>query len=303
MVKKGIVFLSSLFLLAACGGEDTTDTELESNSEDLVSEPEVEAESEAETETESEADAEEEIEVAETSNVAHTYDGLVNEATFTNDYGLQAWDDYQAVMQDIELGEITDILNQENPPAAEVTGTSKGELEELFNSVDLREDVFQEEAEVNEAEDLVFYRYPPAEDSDYNDVALFLAEMTFHFYDDNMMFSAITPGFYSVEFNDVPSAEDLMLFVSVDEIKELNPQIFTVAEMQVDGERIQQVMTPAMATDEEGNDLLAAFYFFTHGEDILQYAFLPFEMVSQDFPTGSILVFQEIVPELEKLEL
>lgn len=148
---------------------------------------------------------------------------------------------------------------------------------------------------------MVFYRYPPAEDDEYSEVALFLSELTFHFFDDQMMLSAITPGYYSIEYNDVPPAEDLMLLLKVDEIEEIDPQILTIAEMKINGEKIQQVMMPAMATDEEGNDLLAAFYFFTHGDDILKYAFLPFDVISEDFPTGSILVFREMIPELENI--
>lgn len=282
MHKKGIVFLFSLFLLAACGGENTTETDSE--------EPVVE--SVAETEG---VDAEEPNDNAvDVTNVVHTYDGLVDDTTFSEESGLQAWDDYQAIVQDIVLGEVT-------TDAEEINATTRSELEGFIEKVDLRDDIFQDEVEVSEDEEMVFYRYPPAEDSGYSEVAQFLAEMTFFFYDDNLMFTAITPGFYSVELDDLPSADDLALFLTVEEIKEFNPKIYTIAEMQVNDEKIQQIMTPAMSTDEEGNEMLMAFYFFTKGDDILKYGFLPFEMVSQDFPTSSLLVFQEIVPTLEEL--
>ena len=50
------------------------------------------------------------------------------------------------------------------------------------------------------------------------------------------MFSSITPGFYSVEMNDVPAANDLMMLMTVSEIEELSPKIFTITEMQINDE-------------------------------------------------------------------
>jgi hypothetical protein len=217
MHKKSAILLTSLFLLAACGGEDTPETDASSE------EPTTEAVTETEAETQT-----------ETNNDVHTYDRLVNETTFTEEYGYQAWNDYQAVIKDATFGEFTAITGENSNPEA-LTGTAKGEVEALFNALDLRDDVIVDEAEVTEKENLVFYRYPPAEESAYSEAALFLAESTFYFYEDNLMFSAITPGFYSLEFNEVPPAEDLMLFLTVDEIKELDSQIYTIAEMQING--------------------------------------------------------------------
>src|SRR5690625_4499655 len=295
MYKKGIILLSSIFLLAACGGEETTETTPEEPVAETEAEPEVETDAETE-------EVEEDVnnESVETNDTNHTYDALVDETTFSEEYGLQAWADYQAVVNDSNIGEITE-LNQESVNSENINGSSSNDIKELFDALDLREDVFQDEVEVSENEKLVFYRYPPAEDSEYNEVAMFLAESTFYFYDDNLVFTSITPGLYSVDLTNAPNVDDLMLFLTVDEIREIEPQIYTIAQMQVNGEKIEQVMIPAMGTDEEGNETLMAFYFFTKGEDILQYGYIPFEMVSQDFPTSSILLFNEVVPELESL--
>lgn len=279
MYKKGLIVLSGLFLLVACDEGKTTDPDPE--------EPVVEGTSGN-------------TEVTETNNSSHTYKNLVDETTFTEEYGLQAWKDYEAIINDVTLGEIN-LINVEDPNFEELNGTTSGEIQDRVDSIGVREDVFQDEVEVSEKEKMIFYRYPPATDSEYNESADFLAELTFYYADDNLMFSSITPGFYSVEMNDLPTADDLMTFMKVSDIEELDPKIYTIAEMQINNEKIEQVMTPAMAISEEGSEELMAFYFFTKEENIIQYAYLPFEMVSQDFPTHSILLYYQLIPELENL--
>lgn len=280
MYKKGLLALSSLFLLTACDEGKTTETDPEE-------EPVVE-------------EANGNSEVTETGNSTHTYNNLVDETTFTEEYGFQAWEDYKVITDDVTLGEIN-LINTEEPNFEELNGTTSEEIQEQVDSIGVREDIFQDEVEVSEKEKMVFYRYPPATDSEYKETADFLAELTFYYADDNLMFSSITPGFYSVEMNDVPAANDLMMLMTVSEIEELSPKIYTIAEMQINDEKIQQVMIPAMDVNEEGSEELMAFYFFTKEENIIQYAYLPFEMVSQDFPTHSILLYYQLIPELENL--
>lgn len=289
MYKRGIFLLTSVMLLGACGGE-ANETEADDATADETEVENIENQDQS-TDNSTEAKID--------SNL-HNFNGLVNETTFTEEYGLQAWEDYQAIIEDTTLGEIT-LLNEEDINYEDLNGTTIDEIQERIDSMEIREDVFQDEVELSEEEKLVFYRYPPATDSEYGEVADFLAELTFYYADDNLMFSSITPGFYSVELDNLPAANDLMMMMSVSEIEEINPRIYTIAEMQINGEKIQQVMTPAMEVNEEGSEEMMAFYFFTKGEDILQYAYLPFEMVSQDFPTNSILLFYQLIPELEKL--
>lgn len=279
MNKKGIIFFSSLLLLAGCGDKNTTDSDPE--------EPVVEG-------------TEEKTEIFETESPSHTYNDLVNETTFTEEYGLQAWEDYKKIIDDVDLGKIN-LINEDNPNFDELNGTSREEIQEEVDSIVEREDVFQDEVEVSENEILTFYRYPPAEDSEYKETAQFLAELTFYYADNNLMFSSITPGYYSVEMDNLPTANDLMTLMTVSEIENLNSKVYTISEMQINDDKIQQVMIPAMNVNEEGSEELLAFYFFTRDEDIIQYAYLPFSMVSQDFPTNSILLFYQLIPEIENL--
>lgn len=278
MHKKSLILLAGFLLLTACDNS-TPDTETEETPEEINTE---------------------EIEKDDMASATHLFDELVDGTTFTEEYGLQAWEDYKAIVESISLAEST-ILNDENATADDLDGAPTSEVEGRFVDLDLRGDVFTDEVELSETEKMNFYRYPPEETSDYTEVADFLAEITFYYVSDNLMFSSVTPGFYTVEVDNLPSTQDLMAMVTVSEIEAIDPRIYTVAEMQVDGRRIQQVMTPAIHIDENGNEELMAFYLFADGEDLLQYAYIPFEMVSQDFPTNSVLLFYQIIPEIQGL--
>src|SRR5699024_12443969 len=97
------------------------------------------------------------------------------------------------------------------------------------------------------------------------------------------MFSSITPGYYSVEMDNLPTANDLMTLMTVSEIENLNPKVYTISEMKINDEKIQQVMSTAMNVNEERSEELLAFYFFTIYEVIIQYAYIPFSIISQYF--------------------
>src|SRR5699024_4211434 len=163
MNKKGLIIFSSLFLLAACDKKETTEPDPE---EHVVE------------------GTEENIEDPEPESSSHTYNHVVDETTFTEEHGLQAWEDYKAIINDVDLGEIS-LINKENPNFDELNGTSSEEIQEQVDSIVKREDVFQDEVEVSENEKLTFYRYPPAEESEYTETAEFLAELTFYYADDN----------------------------------------------------------------------------------------------------------------------
>lgn len=76
-----------------------------------------------------------------------------------------------------------------------------------------------------------------------------------------------------------------------------------MAELKINQQMVHQLMTPALFINEEGTEELMAFYFFTHGEEIIQYAYLPFQMVSQSFPDNSIILYQQIIPEIATMNL
>lgn len=314
MYKKILIALSSLVLLSACDTEDSEpndiDTTEETTSEadetaneeegdlagDLTSEDENEQNDEVQEEDVGSDSSGEEV----TETPTHAYDNLIDEITFTNEEGLAAWDDYKALIDGFSLGEVT-IMNEEDPDYTSIDGATRSDLEDRAENIDMQENVYQEETPVSDFEQLVFHRYPPAEDSEYTEMADFFAEITFYYVEDTLMFSAITPGLYSVELDNLPDAEKLMNVLTLSEIEEIDPKLFTVAQMTINGNTIDQMMTPALAVDEEGNEQIMAFYLFTHGEDVLQYAYLPFEMVSQDFPTNSVILYQQVMSELENL--
>lgn len=302
-MKKGFVFLSS-FLLLVARDMNSVEEDTDSQNEKDTSITEVEKENSTENEANEESNDSKESydDTTPTTNETHLLANFVNDQTFMDPYALEAWDDYQEIVADAEYGDIT-LVQTETPDISKLNGSSFNEMEGRFNSLDLREDVYMEQVAINEQEELYFYRYPAEEESDLSEVSDFLAELTFYYIEDNLVFSAITPGLYQVELNDLPDVNLLTSFTTLSDLNTMNTQVFTIAELKVNDYPIHQMMIPALFINEEGNEELMAFYFFTHGEDILQYAYLPFEMVSQSFPDNSILLYQQIIPEIAQMDL
>ena len=84
------------------------------------------------------------------------------------------------------------------------------------NSFSLRENL-----ELNEMEQIYYYRYPAEEDSEFSEISDFLAEMSFYYLEDQLLLTSVTPGYYQVELGGLAEAESLMTFLTVDEIKAL----------------------------------------------------------------------------------
>lgn len=302
-MKKGFVFLSSFLLLVACDMNSVEeDTDSQNEKDTSITEVEKENSTENEANEESNDSKESYDDTTPTTNETHLLANFVNDQTFMDPYALEAWNDYQEIVADAEYGDIT-LVQTETPDISKLNGSSFNEMEGRFNSLDLREDVYMEQVAINEQEELYFYRYPAEEESDLSEVSDFLAELTFYYIEDNLVFSAITPGLYQVELNDLPDVNLLTSFTTLSDLNTMNTQVFTIAELKVNDYPIHQMMIPALFINEEGNEELMAFYFFTHGEDILQYAYLPFEMVSQSFPDNSILLYQQIIPEIAQMDL
>lgn len=302
-MKKGFVFLSSFLLLVACDMNSVEeDTDSQNEKDTSITEVEKENSTENEANEESNDSKESSDDTTPTTNETHLLANFVNDQTFMDPYALEAWDNYQEIVADAEYGDIT-LVQTETPDISKLNGSSFNEMEGRFNSLDLREDVYMEQVAINEQEELYFYRYPAEEESDLSEVSDFLAELTFYYIEDNLVFSAITPGLYQVELNDLPDVNLLTSFTTLSDLNTMNTQVFTIAELKVNDYPIHQMMIPALFINEEGNEELMAFYFFTHGEDILQYAYLPFEMVSQSFPDNSILLYQQIIPEIAQMDL
>lgn len=278
------------------------DTDSQNEKDTSITEVEKENSTENEANEESNDSKESSDDTTPTTNETHLLANFVNDQTFMDPYALEAWDDYQEIVADAEYGDIT-LVQTETPDISKLNGSSFNEMEGRFNSLDLREDVYMEQVAINEQEELYFYRYPAEEESDLSEVSHFLAELTFYYIEDNLVFSAITPGLYQVELNDLPDVNLLTSFTTLSDLNTMNTQVFTIAELKVNDYPIHQMMIPALFINEEGNEELMAFYFFTHGDDILQYAYLPFEMVSQSFPDNSILLYQQIIPEIAQMDL
>ena len=302
-MKKGFVFLSSFLLLVARDMNSVEeDTDSQNEKDTSITEVEKENSTEHEANEESNNSKESSDDTTPTTNETHLLANFVNDQTFMDPYALEAWDDYQEIAADADYGDIT-LVQTETPDISKLNGSSFNEMEGRFDSLDLREDVYMEQVAINEQEELYFYRYPAEEESDLSEVSDFLAELTFYYIEDNLVFSAITPGLYQVELNDLPDVNLLTSFTTLSDLNTMNTQVFTIAELKVNDYPIHQMMIPALFINEEGNEELMAFYFFTHGEDILQYAYLPFEMVSQSFPDNSILLYQQIIPEIAQMDL
>lgn len=298
MYKKLFV-LSSAILLMGCdmtGSEETPTPE-----DNTGGDTDVPVEEVVDTPEEDVEDPVAEVEEPATGG-SHTLVNLINEGTFVEPSALQAWSDYQSVVEDATYGEIT-LLNEETVDFSQLDGDSKEDIDGRFESIGLRDDVYIETANVSDTEFLDYYRYPAEPESEYSETSDFLAELAFYYVDGNLMFSSITPGFYMLEMNNLPDAANLTTFLEVSEIEAIDPQVYTVAEMKINGNLIRQVMIPASNVNEEGTEEMLAFYFFIHDETIVQYAYLPFETVMQSFPDYSVMVYQQLIPTLTELDI
>lgn len=273
MWKKGALLFFSGLLLAACGSESREESSA-SQVEDTAVETELDNDS---TET---IESSAHYEVTDVNSFdEHMFENLINITTFTIDQGFEAWTEYKKVTSQYKVSDISvaeDLFD----------GSSSAEIDEMMGNHSERGEV-----ELSDREKMVFYRYavePPAEEGG---MPTHLAEITFYFIDDHLMSSSITPGFYSVELNTAQKTETLATLLSVEQVKELNPQVFTVAEMNLNGETIRQLMISSQPLEDQTDSAVNAFYFFTLGDEIIYYAALPFMNVAQDFPTSSVQMF------------
>ncbi len=290
-MKTNSLFFLSVALLVGCCANQIKETPTE---EQTVAPP-IEAVEEADTDADT-------VGVERTSVIdnPHTFANMVNETTFMDPDALDVWEDYQSIVEDISYGDM-DVLRKESPVVSDLDGTSQREIGDLFSVIHLRDDVIVEKVAIADGEEMHLYRYPAPAESGLSKISDFLVELSFYYADDHLMFSSITPGLYELNVNDLPTAETVTSLTKVSEIEALNPQVLTVAEMEFQGNLIQQIMIPGIALTEEGQEAMAAFYLFTQGDDILYYAFLPFELVSQSFPDYSLIIFGEILPEMAEV--
>ena len=266
-MKNRLFLLVCICLLAGCGSkgaEEETEQSSQVSFEESVSEWSS-AESSSDEPVISESDT-------------HIFDLLVDETTFLNEYGYQAWLDYSRITAAYKLDDGT------------TTGSTSAEIDDMLDG-----SIEKVETVISENEKIILYRYPDVEGGEYSEVSSFLSELSFYFINDSLVFSSVTPGLYQLYIDQAQPYEVLGNLYTVDELKQTNAQILTIAESMVNGELLRQIMVPGQEVEGQQHTGLNAVYFFVSGTDIIQYAYVPFENVSQDFPTGSILTYNSYI--------
>lgn len=299
MNYKGLIALSSsLFLLGACSTsepvEQTSESEESSlQSVDISSSKESISSAGSETfssDLESMSSEESSSTEASTTPVVsdssdHVFEGIVEEADFSNNQGYKAWTDYTTVVKEYTLG---DYLAPEMG-----VGSTPEEIDSLMDP-----EIERVEVDVSDTQKMVLYRYPDKEGGEFSETSSFLAEISFYFVEDHLLLSSITPGYFSADITGAPEMDVLMSLLTVTELEKLRPEVFTVAEVMVNGKPLRQVLVSAQPLPDQTDAILNAFYFFIDGDQILHYAYLPFDNVSQDFPTSSILIYNSFFDEM-----
>ncbi|CAM4346174.1 hypothetical protein [Lacicoccus alkaliphilus] len=221
---------------------------------------------------------EEEIDVAAESSEKVAFE-LVKEDTFTNDTGHAVWGKYQEVTEEYELKDVYD---------PEGSGTSMDEVEEMMAEAEVEPESF----DLDDGRTLMIYHFPDEALAHEDGEPFIMADVSFVFdEEDHLIHSSVAPGFYELELSGTPVAEDLEEVVYLTDLQENHePQVFTIAEMVINGATITQTMIPVDAGD---NTL--GLYIYGLGDTIVYSNGDLFFTVSTDFPTYSYLHFQELV--------
>lgn len=272
MKYKTFLFgMSSLVVLSGCNmGGSAIDSSGEESEQSITEETSSEEISSVVTSTEV-------TEPLQSETAMVVFDDLVKETDFSNQHGYQAWLDYLTISEEYVIADFYDANSK---------GSSSADIDAFFG-----EEIERAEAAVSENEKMVFYRYPDEAGGMYSEMSDFLAEITFYFANDKLVFTAITPGFYQVTPAEALELDVLTNIFTVEELIEYNPQVFTLAEMNINGIPLRQAMVPAQPSADQSDVVLNAFYMFVVDEDVIHHATIPFTEVSQDFPTGSVMLY------------
>lgn len=301
MNYKGLIALSSsLFLLGACSTSEPVEQTIEPDessleSVDLSSSEETMSSIGSETfssDSDIESISSEEVSSTEVSTTPvvsdsfdHVFEGIVEEADFSNDQGYKAWTDYTAIVKEYTLGDYLAPEKGEGSTAEEIDSLMDSEIERV-------------EVDISDTQKMVLYRYPDKEGGEFSETSSFLAELSFYFVENHLLLSSITPGYFSADVSGAPDMDVLMSLLTVEELEKLKPEVFTVAEVMVNQKLLRQVLVPAQPLPDQTDTILNAFYFFIEDDQILHYAYLPFDKVSEDFPTSSILIYNSFFDEM-----
>jgi len=168
MIKR-ILALSIVLVLVGCNTSNSEDGE--STAVEPVNEDAEETDANVESIDTDEPDASGEETTNQSSD--HVFVNLVDETTFMDEEGLEAWEDYQFMLSQATIADY--IIEGQS------SGSSMEEVDAVFQSIEDRDHVIREEVELSNDEKLVLYRYTVDETSDYSDVADFLVELTYYY--------------------------------------------------------------------------------------------------------------------------
>lgn len=218
-----------------------------------------------------------------------SYLDLVTEDTFTNEIGYGAFEDYVDITEEYTLSNYT---------APDGEGSTPEEIDQM-----MKDDLDKNEADFSDTIHMVVYRYPDEEmyNEEMNEPGM-MAEISFIFEDDQLIFSSITPGYYEVDVSDLDDIETIGEFTDMEEVTDLNPEIFTIAEINHHGYIFQQVMLSASPMDDYPDSPATAAYIIFLGDDVMQMIGYPFMEASQDFPTYSYAIYNTFIENLAALE-
>lgn len=217
------------------------------------------------------------------------YLDLITEDTFTNEIGYGAYEDYLELTEEYDLRNYTDSGD---------TGSSPEDIETM-----MPDGLEKNEADFSDSIHMVVYRYPDEEL--YNEAAgepSMMAEISFIFEDDALIFSSITPGFYEVDISNIDTLDTIGQFTFMNEVSGIDPEVFTLSEINHHGYIFQQVMISAAPIDDHPGSVATAAYIIFLGDDVMQMIAYPFMEASQDFPSYSYFVYNMFIENLAALE-
>lgn len=239
-MKKGIILFLTIFILVSCGTDvqetsdrETTNRETTENVEELKLE---------------ELEVEESEETAEVNTYPiDNFDEFVLDHMFEDKIGNQAWEDYKIITNEYTLGEEA-LLDK--------SGNTTKEIANIMDSI-VDENVVVDTSELSEIEHLIYYY-----GADTFEEAS--AIISFYFMEDELIYSAIVPGMYTLNQPTYEVDESFSSIKTLDELKAIEPlpQIYGVSEYKNEGQlyRALQVAAASSSSTETESSLIVFMF-------------------------------------------
>jgi len=245
-----VLLSSSLLILSACGGVEWPPTSPEPGNPETETNSENEDTGEKQASSASSETKNSATEASQQSQSAnsHIFDKLITEETFNNEFGYQAWQEYKNITSQYTLADYETLEGE---------GSSPEEIKELMSEDIQSEEIDYSESSINK---ILLYRFPDEEGGEYSEVSDFLSEIAFFFSEDELIYSSVTPGYFELN-TETHDSEMVVSATNVSDLESLNPQVYTVAEVNLAGEILNQIMVPGLPADQN-NQMMNAIYFF-----------------------------------------